>query len=97
MRENLHQFLCRQKRDSNVCSSVPGRCFKVVEDRFLRLSDIEHPADEELEVICGKLYADFYTKRCGKWALLRDYRLGGYLAHRLLFNGTTWADFKKLQ
>jgi hypothetical protein len=70
---------------------------KVVDDGFLRLSDIDHPADEELEIIRGKLYADFYTNRCGKWALLREYRLGGYLAHRLLINGATWADFKKIQ
>jgi predicted nucleic-acid-binding protein len=33
--------------------------FKVVDDGFLRLSDIEHPTDEEFEIIRGKLYVDF--------------------------------------
>jgi hypothetical protein len=70
---------------------------KVAYDEFLRLSDTEHPLDEKLEIIRAKLYEDFHTDEGGKFDILREDRLCGYLARRVFINDVTWADFKKTQ
>jgi hypothetical protein len=67
---------------------------KKIDDGFLRLSDIPHPEEDELELV-PNVTADFYTDPVGRWALLRVYQ--SCLSHRLYISAATWVEFKKMQ